>query len=273
MFKHKKAVGVGLKKFLIFIEINKLFVYNTTMGIKLDRDLPSNDALDNSMAFKGNSAQILQSALEEVQKITQGGQDVFSPGFPTYSTPESGTALKTEPRSGFQGLLKKSEAVAEKVLLDETSAFYQNFAKNDQTARKIDEALQLPKGGWQMDATDGITEYGLYVGIAAGVREEMRKGEKPAKGRRSIGDVVKADWRKKFEEPLKADGLNIGRNTSRAIKDSIAELAERDIPNNPEGAKTPEEIQARIQSKKHGAQMAEKLFFEVKDIASKVFGE
>lgn len=220
------------------------------------------------MAFKGNNLELFRSAIDEVNIITNNGGEVFPPTFPTWRRPESGTALQREPNSTFKGHLERDEAVAVRILLDECSALYQNFGVNDSTSRKISEVLNLPDGGWQTDVMDGIAEFGMLVGIAAGVRDKIEHNE-PLPKAGTWGYRIDKEWRDTFEDAIKLDNFEISRNTVEAILKSISESAERDIPSNPEGAKGKEQIQARIDSRKHGAIKAKALYLEVKELAKK----
>lgn len=229
------------------------------------------DSLDNALAFKGNSSQLFSDAVDEVKRLSSNGREIYKPDFASLRKPESAKTLKTEPDSQFDGPLNNEEAVALKILLDESSALFQHYAIDFETSDKIQEILGLPKDGWQSDAMEGIAKFGSYAGIAAGVRDQIRRNEPPPKELKTWGDRTKKDWWERFAEPLKKDGLVIGRNTVTAVEGVVAEFAERDIPKVPEGAKTPEEIRARIESQKHGAKLAGKLYLETKELASNAF--
>ena len=241
------------------------------MGLSGEENLPTTDSLQNSLAFKGNSTQLFRDAVEEVQRISLGGQMIYSPDFASLREPESARTFKLEPTSQNKGPLNQDEAVALKVLFDENSAFNQHFAINSETSKTINTLLELPIGGMQSDAMDGIVEFGTYVGIAANVREQINRTEPLPNAKKSITNIIKRTWREKFEEPLQQDGLVIGPNTVAAIEIVVAKYAERDITNDPEHARTPEEITARIESRKHGARLAGRLYLEAKELASKIF--
>jgi hypothetical protein len=232
-------------------------------GLGDEENLPTSDSLHNTLAFRGNSAQLFREAVEEVKRLSEGGREIFPPRFATLENPKSASALRTEPYSIHDGHLNPDEAVAIKILLDESSALYQYYAINFETSHKIREILGLKQGDWQSDVMDGLAEFGIFAGLAAGVREQIERNSPP------LEDMIKKDWWSKFEEPLRKDGLVLGKYTVEAIEKVVAGYAERDIPTDPEGAKTPQEIRARIESKKHGAKLAGMLFLEARELASK----
>lgn len=224
--------------------------------------------LKHSVAFGEHSSAVLNDAVEEVKRLSARG-DLYPPDFPTvrYSRPKSSVQLSSS--SMLRGKISPAEAAAMKFLQDESSALAQSFARDWETTRKLQEALQLPKKGWQSDTIDGIGEFGTFLGIAAGVREQISSGEGKPKGK-TIGDKLKRSWFDKFAEPIQQDQMVLGKNTAKAVQEAISEFTERDIPNVPEGARTEEEIQARIASKKYGAQKAANLYLETLGLASRI---
>lgn len=237
-----------------------------------DHSLPTRDILQNSMAFRGDNIDLFTGAVNEVYGLTQNGGSVYSPEFPSWRKPESGTRLQSEPSTSHMGALQRDEAVAVRILLDECSALYQNFGRNDSTSAKISEVLNLPKGGWQGDATDGISDFGYLVGLAAGVRDQIREN-KPLPSKKTFGYIIDKGWRDLFAGPLKSDNFQISNNVASAIIKFITESAEKDIPLNPQGAKGEDQIKAKIASKIHGAIKARNLYLEAKELANSYFSK
>lgn len=235
-----------------------------------DEKAISTNALDHALAFSENSAQLFSDAIEQVKILAKKTDAIYPPTlFPTVRNPYPESTIRLQPDSDFDGQLTLAEAAATVVLLNEVSALAQASGRTYEMSDKLHVVLQLPEDGWQSDTIDGLAEFGDMIGWAARIRERIISGEGMPNGK-TIGDMAKKGWWDKFEKPVRQDGLKLGKNTAQAIIKTVGELAERDIPNNPEGAKTPEQKAARIASKKHGAKLAAQLYLESLKMASKI---
>jgi hypothetical protein len=236
----------------------------------VDEKALSTNALDHALAFRENSAQLFSDAIGQVKVLARTSDAIYPPiGFPTWRNRCSESTIRLQPDSDFDGQLTFAEAAATVVLLNEVSALAQASGRTDEMSDKLHAVLQLPENGWQSDTIDGLADFGNMLGWAARIRERIISGEGAPNGK-TLGDAAKRSWWNKFEKPVRQDGLKLGENTAQAIIKTIVALAERDIPNNPEGAKTPDQIAARIASKKHGAELAAQLYLESWRLAAKI---
>jgi len=241
--------------------------YNFCM---VDEKALSTNALDHALAFSENSAQLFSDAIEQVKILAKTADAIYPPiGFPTWRNRYPESTIRLQPDSDFDGQLTFAEAAATVILLNEVSALAQASGRSYEMSDKLHTVLQLPESGWQSDTIDGLADFGNMLGWAARIRERIISGE-GMPNEKTLGNAAKRSWWDKFEKPVRQDGLKLGENTAEAIIKTIVELAKRDIPNNPEGAKTPEQMAARIASKKHGADLAAQLYLEGLKMAAKI---
>lgn len=235
----------------------------------------STDSLQSSIAFKGSSATLLTGAIEEVRMFVNNGELIYPPTtFPTVKNPVPKSSLQARLEHGIIiGPITPPEAVAIKVLLDESSALAQAFGTSFHISNMLSEALNLPQGGWQHDVIEGISELGYQVGIAAGVREQMLAGNNPKPDAKTWKSRIITFWHSQYALPLEKDGMTIGVNTTKAIQEYINQKAETEIPSNPEGAKGSDEVQNRISSRKRGTVLGGQLYLEALGLATHVFPE
>ncbi len=226
------------------------------------------DILKSSLAFQGNSAELYQNAVEEVRRLSTDNRSIYPPKtFPDVRNPIPESSLRTKPSERImEGALSPAEAVAVKVILDESSALAQSLGIGWERSAKLRKVLKLPKEGWGHDTIEAICDFGGYVCIAAGVRELLLADEKFKEG-----DIIKKDWHDEFAKPLRKDNLTIGENTSDAIVEYLTSYYEEHIPQNSEGAKNEKEIETRIASRKHGVLLGKKLYLETLKLASNEF--
>ena len=239
----------------------------------VDEKVLSTNALDHALAFSKNSAQLFSDAIEQVKILAKTSDAIYPPtDFPRVTNRFLESTIRLQPDSDFDGQLTFAEAAAVVVLLNEVSALAQASGRNDEMSNKLHIVLQLPENGWQSDTIDGLADFGNMLGWAARIRERIISGE-GVPNEKTLGDAAKRFWWDKFEKPVRQDGLKLGKNTVEAIIKTIEGLAKRDIPNDPQGAKTPDKITARIASKKHGAELAAQLYLESWRLASKILPE
>lgn len=161
------------------------------------------------------------------------------------------------------------EAVAVSVLLTECSALAQAWGRDFQTSGKLHEVLQLPREGLGHDAIAGIAEFGDTLAAAAAVREWQSNGSGEPTGATILDNIKRKLWRR-YGDVIRGDDLRLGPTTAETIVQSIAESAREHIPHNPEGARTPEDIAVKIESRIHGARLAEQLYLETLALATEV---
>ena len=136
------------------------------------------DVLKHALAFKGNSIDLFNDAVSEVKSLTSDGSSVYPPyEYPSLYHPERATTLTKSPESGFVGRLAPAEAVAVRVLQEESLALMQSFARNFETSRKIDEILGTGEHTSQSDAMEGIVDFMQIISMASGVRERKLSSE------------------------------------------------------------------------------------------------
>ncbi len=204
--------------------------------------------------------------MAQTESFVSTRRAIYPPAvFPSLRKTQPESSIRENPKSDFHGRLSPAEAAAVLVLLTESSALCQAFAESWDTARKIDELLGISGDLWQSDVIEGFSSFGNMLGLAAGVRES----EEIIGKIKTIGDKIKKDWWDKFHGAIEQDGKILGRATASAIERTVGEFAERDIPNNPEGARNNEEIRTRIASQKRGAQLARKLYLETFSLTSR----
>lgn len=227
------------------------------------------DVLQHALAFKGSSGELFNGVVADVRALTATGGAVYPPVFPSWQEPQRVPALKTEPDSSQEGQLAPAEAVAFRVLGDESSALLQFFGRRFETSGKIDEVLGTGDEAWQSDAIEGIGELGGLLAVASGVRERMLGGQE-ASGSRSLQDIVKLRWDRMFRQALQQDGLRIHAHTTQRAVEEIERRAREQIPQNPGGARNEREIEARIAGRMRGATLARDLYLETVDHAAKI---
>lgn len=233
----------------------------------------SPDVLEHALAFKGQSAQLFDEAVSQVRSLAQGQRRIYPPTqfpIPPDRVPES--TLRLTPESDLNGRLLPAEAVAVTVLLTECSALAQAWGRNFKTSATLHGVLQLPPEGLDHDAIAGIAEFGDSLAAVAAVREWTENGEGEPAGT-TMMDLVKRKLWRRYRNALGEDKLALGPTTAETIVHAISESARRDIPHNPEGARTPEDIAAKIEkieSRIHGARLAKQLYLEARTLASQV---
>ena len=119
------------------------------MTEEVNKDLQlATDALESVIAYKGNSAQLFAEAVNEVKVLTVDGKRVYPPKtFPSVRNPHPGSSILTEPDARIMsGALSSAEAVAVKVLLDESSALAQSFARSFELSRLVSQVLKMEEG-------------------------------------------------------------------------------------------------------------------------------
>src|SRR3989344_1777119 len=229
------------------------------------------DVLKHALAFKGNSIDLFNDAVSEVKSLTSDGSSVYPPyEYPSLYHPERATTLTKSPESGFVGRLAPAEAVAVRVLQEESLALMQSFARNFETSRKIDEILGTGEHTSQSDAMEGIVDFMQIISMASGVRERIltRQGE-PVK--KTLGDISKLRWYKLFKGAIEQDSFKIGDNTAaKAVEEVQKQANEHITPLNPGGATNDIVIRARIIGRMRGAELAKALYLETVDLAANI---
>lgn len=230
----------------------------------------SPDVLEHSLAFKGQSAQLFNDVIRQVRCLTQDQGSIYPPTqFPNPPNRVPESTLRRVPESDLNGYLFPAEAVAVTVLLTECSALAQAWGRSFETSNKLHAVLQLPPEGLDNDAIAGIAEFGDTLAAASAVREWLANGDGEPTGT-TINDKFKRGLWRRYSGAIGQDNLGLGSTTSEAIVRTIAEFARRDIPHNPEGARTPEDVGAKIESRIHGARLAQELYLEALALASTV---
>lgn len=224
--------------------------------------------LNHSLAFGEQSGQVFNGIVEEIRMLSSQGYLYPPEPILSLSHPEPESSITLVSQSDLGGRLTPAEAAAMKMLLTESTALAQSYVLSDwETSSKILQVLQLPKNGWQGDAIEALGDFGMRLGMAAGVRDRVLSG----KGRpdtKTHSSFNQRPWWDEFVDPIRLDQLILGRNTADAIVKSVSHMSEKMISNNPEGARTQEEIQARIASRKHGVILASDLYLEALGRAS-----
>lgn len=231
----------------------------------------SPDALKHSLAFKGQSARLFSDAVEQVRLLSEAGRGIYPPiQFPIPPDGVAESTLRVTPDSDFNGYLLPAEAVAVSILLDECGALAQAWGRTFERSNKLHAALQLSPHGSDYDAISGFAEFGDTLAAASAVRERLENKLGEPDGTTIKDNMERKLWRR-FSDSLGKDNLGLGLATSEAVISSIADLANQNIPNNPCGARTPDEIKSKIESRIHGARLAKNLYLEALGLAAQVF--
>jgi hypothetical protein len=231
------------------------------------------DVLINVLAFKGQSGQLMASALDQVGRLTASGSALYPPvHFSDFDHWQVESSLLTAPNSEFDGRLSPAEGVAFLILLNECGAIAPNLFSNVEKSKMIQKMFGLGRDGWISDALDGFARLGSQLSRAAGIRDRLLAGEgEPVGGK--MREVVRQNHWRVFAKAIVEDSFILGEKTVEAAVGEAARLAERDIQDNPGGARTPGEIRARINSFRKGAMAGGRLYLEARKLAARLVEE
>ncbi len=226
--------------------------------------------LIHALAYKANSGELFGEALDEVIRLTADGYDVYPPSrYPTWQNPVDASGLQRRPSFVELGRLTPAEAVGVKVLQMETIALMQYYGINSRTSLLLNDVLKIVNDGWQLDVIEGMVDFNIRIRVAAEARAIMI-GDLSLPSGRTIGDKIKKSGLNMFSRVISLDQMRIGSNTAGLIENLVASGAQMSIPDNRVGAKTSEEIQARIASWQHGGKLANQLYLESVSLAARI---
>lgn len=217
--------------------------------------------LDNALAYRDNSAQLLSDSIDEVQRLVQANNDLYPPYFPGWRNADESESLRISPLSRGEGRLSEVEGVATQVLTMEHAVLNQAIGTSLEITRRIEEVLKMSPQQWQADVVGGIGDFGNSLRSASGVREKIINGVTEPQGNTIRDGVDKIMW-DRFHDAIKADNMSLGAHTAQAIVNNISVDCVDEIKGIPEGATNDAEIQARIDSRIHGAKLAQALYIE-----------
>lgn len=232
------------------------------------------DVLAHALAFRGQTAQLMQEAMEEVGRLSAGGEDSIEPPMffskPGLDLDNLPIKLKSISAAKSDRGLDFPEAVAARVLLSESQALDQALGQSFELSARLIKVLKLERGQLSDRAISGFAEFGEGLRSVQIVRNLAKYGGGKPSGAK-VEDHLNQRLFDKFAGPLKNDNWTIGENCAGAIISGVVEQAEQlaGLPRltSEEGEK--EAKQMEISSRAHGAKLAADLYLEVKALATR----
>ena len=185
--------------------------------------------------------------------------------------------------------IQKPEAVACGYLARKLAVLESNFAMSFDVSSKMQDLyikqaeildMKLPVGNiWQKDVSDGIKFFLMMINPISQVREKMEQelaasaAPPPRESRfnfsffrrKKVPNIREVFWDRynaTFKDPLMEDEFAIGEHTTQRIVEQEMENLRESLPKNPGGARTEDEIQARIRSRELGLQIARSFYLK-----------
>ncbi len=260
-----------LKYFEIFFILATSMLESEHTGS--EKDL-TRQTLQHSLFYRKDSGLVFLGKVMYVKGKVAERQDLYPPEFiaipGVHRRERIKDGLPTQPFSPRIGRVSPAEAVALSYLHDESDALFQLLdpvTELDLHA-EMAQALGVPNDDVQQnEAILGMNQFGFHVGIAAGVRDRLLRGEAYPDDPRTLQQMSTKTWWDHFAQPLRDDALMIGQNTGSAIVDYLDAVGEVSIPRS--GVPKPKEtIIASIVSRKHGIRLARNLYEEAFALAS-----
>lgn len=248
--------------------------------------------LKHSIALKESSGQVYRECVEKVRALLATG-DIYPPRkfpmirrkplskeqeeiFPSQRTASSGAPIGNEMPHLDSGRLTPAEAVAVSILLTESSALCQNWTEDDEVGEKYNQVFGFSQDGFPRDAINGFCDFGAMFSTAAKVREWIM--HTPDADPRDVKGAIDflEPW-ERFKNLIRDDGMRLGNKTADEIKKWMEQRVRFSIfYDNPHGYQYTMftelynmEYLPRVESAKHGIELARELYSEVLELASK----